>query len=331
MLPVLIAVGVTVVGIATVMVLDLVARHSAPLDTERQERWFVEHAPAPLRRMLRFAERRVVGGAAVLVLFTVALLASTLVGWILDTTDENRGFARWDQSAAEWGAEHGTTASTRVLEVITQFGATGWLLIAMALVAAVEFYRHRRWAVIGYLAVVGIGVSALNNLLKHLVDRERPMVRPLTDFGSSSFPSGHTAAAAACWAALALVIARHSGRGGRTLGALVALLITVGVATSRVLLGVHWVTDVIAGATVGWAWFFVITLVFGGRLLRFGEPAERIARTAPAHTESTSTETTNNETTNNETTHDDTADADTGLCPSTLTEPLGSSTTEYRP
>ncbi len=55
------------------------------------------------------------------------------------------------------------------------------------------------------------------------------------------------------------------------------MVITVAVAASRVLLGVHWLTDVIAGATVGWAWFFVITLVFGGRILRFGEPAERIA------------------------------------------------------
>jgi len=48
------------------------------------------------------------------------------------------------------------------------------------------------------------------------------------------------------------------------------------VASSRVLLGVHWLTDVIAGAIFGWTWFVLVTVLFGGRILRFGEPAERV-------------------------------------------------------
>ena len=55
------------------------------------------------------------------------------------------------------------------------------------------------------------------------------------------------------------------------------LVITLAVATTRVLLGVHWLTDVIAGAIFGWTWFVLVTVLFGGRILRFGEPAERIA------------------------------------------------------
>jgi membrane-associated phospholipid phosphatase len=54
-------------------------------------------------------------------------------------------------------------------------------------------------------------------------------------------------------------------------------VITLLVAASRVLLGVHWLTDVIAGALTGWTWFVLVTLIFGGRILRFGEPAERVA------------------------------------------------------
>lgn len=56
------------------------------------------------------------------------------------------------------------------------------------------------------------------------------------------------------------------------------MVIAFAVAASRILLGVHWLTDVIAGLVVGWTWFLLSTIVFGGRLLRFGEPADRIAR-----------------------------------------------------
>src|SRR5262249_39242541 len=84
-------------------------------------------------------------------------------------------------------------------------------------------------------------------------------------------------AAAACWAAIALVVARKWPRPRRRAAAAVVLVITLAVASSRVLLGVHWLTDVIAGAIFGWTWFVLVTVLFGGRILRFGEPAERIA------------------------------------------------------
>jgi uncharacterized protein (TIGR03382 family) len=249
----------------------------APLDTERQERWLVRHAPARLQPVLRYVDRKVAGGIMVAVAFASLFAGALLVGSVFDSIDRNRGFARWDKSAAQWGADHATARSTSILETVTNLGATRWLFIIMAVTGLLAVRRHG-WGALGYLAVVGLGVAALNNGLKLLVNRQRPNVGRLVQAAGSSFPSGHSAAAAACWAALALVVLRRRRRAARAGGAIAAMVIAFAVAASRILLGVHWLTDVIAGLVVGWTWFLLSTIVFGGRLLRFGEPADRIAR-----------------------------------------------------
>ena len=270
-------------GLVCVLSIDRAAPVD-PLDTERQERWFVAHAPRRLQRTLRYADRRVVGGAGVAVALILVFASALAVGSLLDGIDDGGPFARWDQSAAEWGARNATTRSTDVLEAITQLGATGWLLVVLAVVGAVDFWRHRHPHVVLFLAIVGVGISVINNSLKWLIERDRPEINVLTSYGGSSFPSGHTAAAAACWAGIALVLTRHGRRRTRAFAAAAAALIAAAVAASRVLLGVHWLTDAIAGVVVGWTWFFLVTLMFGGRILRLGEPAERVAadRTTPS-------------------------------------------------
>jgi membrane-associated phospholipid phosphatase len=281
-----VALVVLAVGVAAALVLlALSALRSAPaelVDPERPERWLVAHAPTRLQPVLRHADRRIVGGAATTVVFVVVFLAALAVGCIFDTIDSGGGFARWDESAAEWGARNATDTSTDVLRAITQLGGTPWLLITMALIGVVLVRRHRTADALVFLAVVGIGVVMLNNGLKLLVDRERPAIAQLAGHSGASFPSGHSAAAAACWAAIALVVARRASRPVRALAAAGALVIAIAVAASRVLLGVHWLTDVIAGVIVGWMWFFLVAIVFGGRFLRLGEPAERVARGRPS-------------------------------------------------
>lgn len=270
------------VGSAALVWLRVDSRRHRPLDTHRAEQWFVSHAPRRLRSVLRSVDRRVAGGSALIVVFGVVGTAASVVGWVFDTIDRDRGFARWDQSAAEWGSRHATPLAVDVLEAITQLGASGVLLVLMTVIGLVSGCRHRKWTTLTYLLTIGFGVMALNNLLKLIVGRERPSVLRLTDPSGSSFPSGHSAASAAAWAAIMFVLLRHQSRSRRTVGAIAALAVTVAVAASRVLLGVHWVTDVVAGVVTGWAWFTLVTVVFGGRLLVFGLPAEQAAREVSA-------------------------------------------------
>ena len=168
---------------------------------------------------------------------------------------------------------------TQVLDVVTALGSTTVLVIVLAFVGLLAV-PGRGWGPFGYLALVGSGVVLLNNGLKLLVGRERPDIDRLVTAAGSSFPSGHSAASAACWAAIALVASRRWKQRGRSVVFAGAGGIAMLVATSRVLLGVHWLTDVIAGVAVGWTWFLLCTLLFGGRLLRFGEPADRLAAAA---------------------------------------------------
>ena len=116
--------------------------------------------------------------------------------------------------------------------------------------------------------------------VKQLMDRVRPAFNPVAATLGPSFPSGHSATAAAFYAMAALLLGRWRSRPTRAVLAGLAAAIAVGVAATRVLLDAHWLTDVIAGLALGWAWFAVCAIAFGGRILRFGAAAETVAQVA---------------------------------------------------
>jgi membrane-associated phospholipid phosphatase len=128
-----------------------------------------------------------------------------------------------------------------------------WLLISLAALLGVALWRSlgiRSW--VPLLAVVG--ADALQNAVKALVDRPRPSVLHLEHVTSSSFPSGHaTQSTAFLVALLALVPTARSGR-RRAAAALCAAALVCAVGTSRVYLGVHYPSDVVAGIILGGAW-----------------------------------------------------------------------------
>lgn len=270
---------VTLVMAGAVWALSRSPRTPDPVDPEAEERWLVRWLVNHPRwgAAARSIDRQVTGGVMLVVALAVVFATALAVGIVLDMVDRSSGLARWDRAVADWGSRNATSWSTNVLDALTDLGGTLYLVVITAAVAIYDYWRRRNANVALYLFVVLVGVVVINNGLKLIVDRERPPVMHLVGTAGSSFPSGHSAAAASTWFALALVITRHQSRHRRAIAAGMATTITIAVAASRALLGVHWLTDVVAGVAVGWGWFLLSGLVFGGRLQRLGEPVERVA------------------------------------------------------
>ena len=194
--------------------------------------------------------------------FTVLLLVGWAVGelWLSIV-----GSA--DLDAVREVAAQRTAALTEIAKVVTWAGSA-FLLVPLALICCFVLARAglRREALAVALSLGG--AMLLSDLVKLLVSRPRPPVEHLQGVSGSSFPSGHATQASAFW--FSLVLALRTAGGSRTavrLAAAVALLIVVAVAASRVCLGVHYPSDVVAGILLGTGWaVFVSRCLFERRV-----------------------------------------------------------------
>lgn len=275
---VILAVGLTIAVLASWWSI----RHHGDMpaiDPESEKRWLVR-VLADRPRVAAFVTRRLdrssVGGllltGALAALFVLGLFA----GWVFDSLDESRGFAAFDESVAKWGAENATTNSTAGLKLFTALGGTLVISVVTAVVAAYAWWRYRSFHVALFMISVSVAQTVLNNGLKMVIERERPSVSQLAPWAGSSFPSGHTAAAAATYAGVALVLGLGRTRRVRALLGGAAFFLATAVGATRALLGVHWLTDVLAGLAVGWLCFIACAVAFGGRVMQFGEPQDEV-------------------------------------------------------
>ncbi len=143
----------------------------------------------------------------------------------------------------------------RMARDITSLGST--TILTMVTVATLGFLLllHKRAAALLVLVSIG-GGGTLSTLLKMLFDRARPDLVPHGDqVISASFPSGHAMQSAVVYLTLGALLAQFV-EGRRTKAYLLtwAMLLTLVIGASRVYLGVHWPTDVLAGWSVGAAW-----------------------------------------------------------------------------
>lgn len=164
-----------------------------------------------------------------------------------------------------WRGDDLAPRTPALLEATRDLTALGGVLLrnlfAIMAVVAMLFLRLRREAAL--LALTVTLAWGVNSGLKLLVGRPRPQIVPhLMEAGGNSFPSGHSFNAAVVYISIALAFAALSRRGAvraTVIGA--ALLISMLIAWTRVWLGVHFPSDVIAGWLGGAGWAFLANAV----------------------------------------------------------------------
>lgn len=187
-------------------------------------------------------------------------LGFALVVWLV-ASGHAGGFDRAGLLLARTGDQLGLPGSTHVSEIVRDITALGGVfqrnLFAAGAFAVLWFLRLRREAVLFAFTVVAGWL--VNSGLKLLVGRERPQIVPhLMETTGLSFPSGHSFNAAVVYIAMALAFAALSRRHPvRYLVIAGAMGLAALVAWSRVLLGVHFPTDVLAGWLGGAGWAFL--------------------------------------------------------------------------
>jgi membrane-associated phospholipid phosphatase len=159
---------------------------------------------------------------------------------------------------------HRTTALNEVMKAVTWLGS--WVaLVATGILLTVLVLRRRLPMVVLVLAVVAwAGVNGGTTLAKHVVGRDRPpQDLGIVSAHGWSWPSGHTAVALLVFTTLALVVVSTTTRSGyRTLAWILAAMAVAAVGYSRIELGVHWMTDVIASMIFASALLMVLYALF---------------------------------------------------------------------
>jgi undecaprenyl-diphosphatase len=174
-----------------------------------------------------------------------------------------------DARIAAWLHAHATPGLTSFMLAVSYANSTVAISI-WGVILALALARMREWYWMLAVALSVAGGLALNVLLKHAFERARPRFDDsLVSLDSYSFPSGHTAAATVFYGVLAaFLVSRYRQKRLRALivvGAIAAIML---VAFSRIYLGAHYLSDVVAAAASSTAWLALCLTSVHGRVRR---------------------------------------------------------------
>jgi len=180
-----------------------------------------------------------------------------------------------DQRLADWLHGQATDPLTDLFHAITFLGNFVTLLV-VTLVAVAVLWRRRERTEALFVALAFVGGQVLSNGMKLGFRRERPFFPdPLATESTFSFPSGHALVSLTVYGALAVVLARHlPSTWHRALLFVGSAVLVLAIGFSRLYLGVHFLSDVLAGFAAGLAWLSLLFAVLLFRDARTGRQYE---------------------------------------------------------
>jgi membrane-associated phospholipid phosphatase len=148
-----------------------------------------------------------------------------------------------------------------IMTAVTSVGAS-WPMAVLALGCAMFCLLQSNPWLAGLVLTCPAGASVLDSAFKNLIHRQRPHLWPhATVLSSFSFPSGHATMSAAFFAGTTYAIWKLSGATRGRVAAIVSTALVAGIGFSRIYLGVHWPSDVLAGYALGLGWALVLVVV----------------------------------------------------------------------
>jgi len=207
------------------------------------------------KRLLEFISLSLLLGLA------AAIGSLVFFGWLADEVleGETRHFDDVTRAAVHTFA---SPALTTAMRGISFLGST--LFLTAVTILVVVWFALRKWGREAKLfAITMIGASLLNTTLKVAFKRPRPVpFFNLTPPETYSFPSGHSLASCCFFAGLAAILSgRIKSRRARTIFWIAASIMFLLIGLSRIYLGVHYTTDVIAGFAAALIWILVVRFV----------------------------------------------------------------------
>lgn len=172
-----------------------------------------------------------------------------------------------DHQIATWFHAHLSQTFVAVLRILSEPGSSQWVGIALAL-GLLFFIWRRAWPAVVTMIVAVPGGMLLNELLKIAVQRHRPYLEgPFVDWSGYSFASGHTIGATLLYGQLALfLLPLMKSRHWQRLTIFLAATLVLSVGFSRIALGAHYLSDVLAAIFFGVLWLAVC--VVAGKPMR---------------------------------------------------------------
>ncbi len=218
-----------------------------------------------LARRLAHHTRRVAGGRLRgLLLFSAigfALAAAAVFGFAALAEEVFEGDTKaFDTALLHWAGAHRSPALNDVALQVTGLGSAA-TLITIVLVAAALLWVSKHRGSVYMLAIALVSGAGLGVLLKNHFHRQRPTIIPwLSHALTTSFPSGHSMDSAVTYGTIAYLVGRLASKPLRIVVYWVAAVLVVSIGVSRVYIGVHYPSDVVAGWLAGIAWTALIAV-----------------------------------------------------------------------